>query len=610
MKTQSQVEGRKVGRSRIAACGFAAIVLVLTSQGFQKIPGMCDAADRAAPTVARKPNPKLGNDDVESLLYLAGDRLVVIRMHLRVDGKSYAAMWEEMTGRYFRELDANKDGVLTGSEINLLPTQTEIMRSTAAFNQPSTRRLPTISRNSADSNPRDGKVTRKEMKAYLKRIGVRPFSVFTTEGNVRQRFVNVYNQSNPNQAGQKLFERLDTNDDGKLSAAELRAAAKSLRKSDLDDDELISSAELQGPRSPFFGGVVRTQRSAGVSSGFLSLSSNTPVTQIVRQLIRKYDRKPADGKLTAAELGLSEKEFAPFDADKDGALDFTELRQFLRNPPKNIELIVRLGRRDRRRKVIELVGVGAGLKSQVKQVTAVLANLSLKNSQVDISTGSNAEWSVSSTQAYDQQFKAADTDNNGYIDRKESRRYGTFRNAFDQMDADKDGKVFKKEMHAYFRRQESLTKSQTLLTISSQGRDLFKILDLDRDGRLSPAELEAALGRIESWDKDGDGQIAKAEIPRQYRLALGRGRVGNGLAGVVVASPYSGRRVTRNASTNGPQWFVRMDLNQDGEVSRREFLGKPSLFKKLDRNGNGRLDAEEAATALQAGSEVTGAKSP
>jgi Ca2+-binding EF-hand superfamily protein len=590
-------------QSKVAACGLAVLV-ALASQGFQKIPGMCQAADRATPTAARKPRVKLANDDVESLLYLANDRLVVIRLHLRVDGKSYAKVWDEMIDRYFRELDTNKDGVLTGAEIELIPTQTEIMRTNAGRGQPSTRRLPTISRSSADSNPRDGKVTRKELKAYLKRIGVRPFSVFTTEGNVQQRLARVYNQSNPNQAGQKLFDRLDTNNDGKLSRAELLAASKSLRKSDLDDDELISAAELQGPQSPYFFAGSVGRRSPGVSSGFLSLSSGMPATQIVRQLIRKYDRQPADGKLTAVELGLSKEEFAPYDADKDGGLDFTETLQFLRRPPANIELVVRLGRRSGGRKVIELVSVGAGLKSQVKQVTALMANLSLKDSQVDIVTANSGGWARDLNRTYDQQFKAADTDNNGYIDRMESRRFAIFANAFDQMDVDHDGKVFKKEMLAYFRRQESLTNSQTVLTISSQGRDLFKILDLDRDGRLSRAELEAAVHRIDSWDTDGDGQIAKAEIPRQYRLSLGRGQIGNGLSGVLVAAPvYGPGGVVRRGMTSGPRWFRRMDLNRDGEVSRREFLGPPALFKKLDRDGNGRIDPREAAAAAVFASE-------
>jgi hypothetical protein len=37
-----------------------------------------------------------------------------------------------------------------------------------------------------------------------------------------------------------------------------------------------------------------------------------------------------------------------------------------------------------------------------------------------------------------------------------------------------------------------------------------------------------------------------------------------------------------------------MDRNDDGELSPREFLGPAELFKRLDQNQNGVLDAKEA----------------
>ena len=40
-----------------------------------------------------------------------------------------------------------------------------------------------------------------------------------------------------------------------------------------------------------------------------------------------------------------------------------------------------------------------------------------------------------------------------------------------------------------------------------------------------------------------------------------------------------------------------MDRNGDGDVSLREFLGPIELFRKLDKDGDGLISAEEAAAA-------------
>lgn len=561
------------------------------------------AAHRTQAEPAHAPLPASnGSDDVQHILYLGADGIIVLRLHVRIDGKSYRDVWNRYVDDLFRDLDTNKDNALSGREINGIPSVLDLSRMGTSPSS-ATVRLPTTNRNSADSRPRDGKVTRKELSDYLKRAGLKPFTVSINGQNRIPRRVIYTGRNNPTGAGAKLFDLLDTDDDGKLSKRELQRARGSLRKHDLDEDETISLAELLPPSSPFY--IRRQTMNSGTAASnvFISLASGISPTRLVRQLLDRYDRADAatgatkDNKLSAAELGLDPQALAASDADGDGRLDFTELGQFLRKPAPSIELVLRLGRRRAGKPLVQLVKTSGNLKSKVKIASPSLANLALDKVNFDITTNSSRDsWSTSFAR-YDQLFDAADTDNNGYLEQKEVQNNGNFRAIFSSLDRDQDGKVFKKELRAYIKNQTGAASSRSVLSITDQGRDLFKILDLNRDQRLSNTELDAAIRRIDTWDTDNDRQIMKSEIPRQYRMNLERGRPG-GFGNLPVAfAVYPGGPRVGGPAAGGPKWFQRMDVNGDGEVSRKEFLAKLSIFRKLDTNQNGRIDRDEAARA-------------
>jgi hypothetical protein len=44
-----------------------------------------------------------------------------------------------------------------------------------------------------------------------------------------------------------------------------------------------------------------------------------------------------------------------------------------------------------------------------------------------------------------------------------------------------------------------------------------------------------------------------------------------------------------------PQWFMHADLNGDGDISRREFVGTTAQFDRLDDDKDGYVGAEESA---------------
>jgi len=61
-----------------------------------------------------------------------------------------------------------------------------------------------------------------------------------------------------------------------------------------------------------------------------------------------------------------------------------------------------------------------------------------------------------------------------------------------------------------------------------------------------------------------------------------------------LVAPPPPRQGALSGPGGEPGWFRHMDLNHDGEITRREFPGPRAAFEKLDLNGDGLIDAAEA----------------
>src|SRR4029077_8630279 len=69
-------------------------------------------------------------------------------------------------------------------------------------------------------------------------------------------------------------------------------------------------------------------------------------------------------------------------------------------------------------------------------------------------------------------------------------------------------------------------------------------------------------------------------------------------------APSPGDRIAARRSSSfekpapiGPIWFQRMDRNGDGDLTWNEFLGPREVFHRIDTDGDGLIDPEEAAPA-------------
>ena len=123
---------------------------------------------------------------------------------------------------------------------------------------------------------------------------------------------------------------------------------------------------------------------------------------------------------------------------------------------------------------------------------------------------------------------------------------------------------------------------------------LFHLLDADGDGGLSVREMVNAWRSVREFDQDGDGRVARPELPRQFQLAIGESQYYQSPVQLVRTSTDPLRDTFPPA---GPLWFWKLDRNGDRDVSRQEFVGPAEVFDRIDQNGDGLISAEEAEKA-------------
>ena len=118
-------------------------------------------------------------------------------------------------------------------------------------------------------------------------------------------------------------------------------------------------------------------------------------------------------------------------------------------------------------------------------------------------------------------FKKADVDGNGKLSRAEfDKAMPRIAGAFDGIDANKDGQLSRREVHAWTKAQKGARQAKAT--------DSFRHADTDGDGVISRAEAEKNAPRLakkfDQIDADKDGRLTQDEMSA-YREAK-RGRKG------------------------------------------------------------------------------------
>jgi Ca2+-binding EF-hand superfamily protein len=510
------------------------------------------------------------------LLFAPGGPLIV-DLILLIDGQPHSAVMDRLIDDVLKAADANGDGHATWDELTSSPQFMygqfgNMPIASYADRQQVVQNYDVI---------RNGRVDRSEVPRLLTRNSgsSRAFSLRSSQ---------QYPGDNLDQSHVRRW--LDVDADGVLSAAEIASAVQRLRSRDADDDERLVAADFQQSATPAMPEM--PVRRYGPQSAQL-LSPNPAWDSILFTLEELYSNR---GQLGSDSFPRVPRLFECLDSDHDGELVKEEIAQLGEIEP-HITLIANFGQSGES-------GVSAArleLKSLGSQLLAGQPRVSYSDQRISIElAGVEVEFLIHDPTAMtdfdaqaEMQLAAYDADQNGYLEENEiPPEASALGGSLAAIDSDGNGKVYAAEIAALLRRQQAAALSQIHAQAQYQEDALFIALDADGNGYLGAREIAGAAGRLQTFDRDGNGQLVVGEIPESMAVIIARG---DPLQGDALFS----RQVNLpNYAANLPRWFVHMDSNGDGDISQREFLGSLDQFEQLDSNNDHYIDSSEAIPAM------------
>lgn len=133
-----------------------------------------------------------------------------------------------------------------------------------------------------------------------------------------------------------------------------------------------------------------------------------------------------------------------------------------------------------------------------------------------------------------------------------------------------------------------------------RGPRFFALLDSDRDGLLSKDELAKAVDKFSEIDTNNDGKI---DPPELMGFPGGRGPMPGGPEMARPdGRPTDGPRPEGRPGSGPNPFFARMDANGDGKVSKEEAPERlKENFARMDKDGDGFITEAELRASFEGG---------
>ncbi|BBO33888.1 hypothetical protein [Lacipirellula parvula] len=501
-------------------------------------PAVKETAKSAKEAASAPPSPPPPPERI-AILTPGGPLLVDVTMTL--DGRPFNEAFEARIDALLAAADSDGDG---------MPMWKELLENKTYLEEQSPGRPEMNAREQREAIAEydlneDAHVDRREAAKWLGRDNRAPAAAFKVRSN-RAYVPNV-------RATSRVWQFLDRDGDGDLSAAELAGAGQALLDLDADDDQSLTMAELATLREQLIG--QNGGSGAGDESTRDAAMHLQPGYVIERLDYLLPDLYSPHQALSPESFASLPKLFAQLDKSGEEWLDRDELDRLLMIDPHlriNVDFTTSTGERP---------------------MEAGTATVTLVDHQAEL--------------------KALGTPPAGRLDFD----LGGTRLAFSATDA--SGANFR-EMGG----NAAAARDQIELFVHDREDALFELIDANGDGRLGAREMAMCRERLAARDANGDGALAAGELPYAMIVAFVRGATGGD------DQFFLPPRVAAPQENKAPPWFRAADFNGDGDLSRREFLGSPEKFAELDGDRNGFIDEAEAKKATPAAEKPVEAKSP
>ncbi len=531
----------------------------------------------------------------ERLLVFTPEGPLIVDLVLSIDGRPYRDAREKLIEQMIASADSDGDEQLRWTEALDSPWFAFEQAAQPAQMDARQRRQQIMQ---FDLN-RDGLVQPDEARRFVGRSG-NAGRGFSLDASSRR--------SNGPSAAWRL---LDGDANGVLTSGEIDAAGLALASRDADENELLRPGEIDGRTAE---PSARERAFARAEPSVVRLDAGANWGSLYYRIEDAYLH---DGRLVAESFPLDPQLVDRLDRNGDGEFDSAEAPELAKVPP-HVLLEIKFGESEARprgmhlRRLAGATGVAAktpageeanlepgqrataaasenneavasaSVKKLKDGLLLSLAGVRLRLQFQDVPQGQLEEL----VQA---QMQALDKDKNGYLEKDElSEGQQALASQFAAFDVDGDAKLFPKELLAalLWRRAPQLTRIQA--TAFGRGHALFPALDANNDRQLSAREMQEAPTRLRELDANRDGTLTHEEVPAMISLVLRRGEAASATMGE-PATPGAG-----DETDDAPAWFAAMEANGDGDLSRREFLGAPAQFDRLDKNHDGFIDVGEA----------------